>query len=199
MAVKKRTYESGQPKRCDYDIEYEGQKQKMVINCKACTQNYSMANPTCINGILNSLSEIYMVDYLYISHYLDTMYFGDSVELLERMKVLMNQIGNYSLRRSEQQFKFHSPKYKKKIPCLTCPINPSRIFSQLKLEFSRDFEIFYNHINPTITEIHKFSPKVDYCNTCRFNSLENLEDIFERFEVLVGFILLSAYKIVYND
>ena len=197
MAAKKKVV-SQQSKHCDYEIEYEGQKQKMVINCKACKQNYSVANPVCIDGILNSLSGVYMVDYLYISHYLDTMYFGDSVELLERMKGLMNQIGNYSLRKSEHQFKLHNPKYKKKIPCPACPINPSRIFSRLKREFSRDFEIFYNHINPTITEIHKFSPRVDYCTTCRYNSLENLEDVFTRFEELVKFILLSSYKIVYH-
>jgi hypothetical protein len=49
-----------------------------------------------------------------------------------------------------------------------------------------------------ITEVHKFQPKGDYCNNCRYNTLENLEDVFKRFEKIVGFILLSAYKIIYH-
>ena len=187
-----------QSSRCEYELEYEGQKQKMVINCKGCTQNYSMANPGCISGILHALSEVFMVDYLYISQYLDTMYFGDSVELLEQMKSLVNQIGNYSLRRPDHQFKQHHPKYKKKVPCAACPVNPQKLFTKLKSEFASDFEIFYNHLNPMITEVHKLQPRADYCNNCRYNTLENLEDVFNRFEKITAFILLSAYKIIYH-
>ncbi len=191
--------EQRQRKRCDYGLEYEGQKQKMVINCKNCPQNYSIANPACINGILNSLTEVYMVDYLYISHYLDTMYFGDSVELLERMKALLNQIGNFALRKPEHQFKLHHPKHKKKIPCTACPVNPQKLFKQWKSAFSKDIEVFYKRIGPMMSDVNRFQPKEDYCNVCRFQTLENIEDITIRFENLVGFILMSAYKIVYTS
>lgn len=201
MGTKKRGKKTAKKEhpQCNYKIEYEGQKQKIVINCKTCSENYSMANPTCIKGILYSLSEVYMADYLYISQYLDTMYFGDSLELLERMKTLVNHIGNYSLRKPEHQFKLNHPKHRKKIPCPACPVNPQKLFSTMKEDFSKDLDGFYNRINPIISEINKFQPRADYCNTCRFNTLECLDDVFQKFEDLVRFILLSAYKIVYNS
>lgn len=185
--------------RCNYELKYEGQKQKMVINCRNCKQNYSIANPVCIAGILNSLTEVYMVDYIYVSHYLDTMYFGESVEVLERMKAILNQIDNFSLRRPEHQFKLHHPKYKKKIPCSGCPVNPQRLFKQLKVDFRKDMELFHNRINPIMSEVHKFQPAQDYCNVCRYQTIENIDDLLVRFEDFVKLILLNAYKIVYKS
>lgn len=199
MSKKKWKIEKPRLQRCDYELDYEGKKQKMVVRCKECKQNYSIANPNCINGILNSLADVYMVDYLYISHYLDTMYFGDSVELLEQMKSLSAQMRNYALRNPEGPFKHRHPKFKKKVPCPSCPINPQRMFIRLKTKFSKDLEEFYSGVKSTITEINKFQPKGEYCNTCRHTSLENMDDIFARFEDLVAFILLKAYKIVYDN
>ncbi len=200
MSSKNKKKKNGSsPRTCDYYVEWEGKKQKMVINCKDCDLNYSIANSACFSGIMKILSETYMIDYLNMSHYLDTMYFGDSVDLIKKMKDFSTKIQNFSVRKPQAQFKHYHPKFKKKIPCITCQIHPKRVFPKLDKAFMTDMDSFYNRMKKTMGDVHSFQSKAEFCNTCRYTTMENLNEVFSKFDDLVRFILEGAYKIIYRS
>ena len=74
-------------------------------------------------------------------------------------------------------------------------MNPNQLFTRLGGTFSQNIARFYDAYLRSIQDIKKFKPPAEYCHSCVGETVDNLDDLFSRFEHLASFILFKAYSI----
>ena len=199
-AQKKDSQEQDEQFVCKYHLSHEQNQIAMVADCKECEGEASLNEQACLTGILNGLAKEYNVDSVVLSHYIETKYADDSMQMLMMMVEILHQFEQMSIREpfkeyfADDESLSSSGKNQQKTTCEKCEFKPEMGFSALKKEFLRDISGFYS-------ELQKFSKRVgtnkqEACAPCIKATKSDLIYLFNKLEDFRAFVIYKGFQIV---
>jgi len=134
---------------CDHVQSKNNKKRTIKIRCKDCENVFNFKN--CVTGLILALNDVYKVESVVISDYLEKKLGKKQVDILTQIRDIVNEIESFSSR----------------VPtgdeCSECKIRPSSLYPKLKREFISDPSIIYEKIPRLKSDLKK----VSMCEDCK--------------------------------
>lgn len=185
---------------CQYHLSREQNQIAMVADCKECDSEASLNHQTCLTGILNGLLQEYNVDSVVLSHYIETKYADDSMEMLMMMVDLIHELEQMSIRNpfkeyfSDDESLSSSSKSQQKTACEKCELRAESGFLVLKKAFLSDIAGFYDELSKFSKQVN--ANKKDACAKCMKATESDLTYLFNKLEDFRAFVIYKGFQIV---
>ena len=187
---------------CRYRLDYDSNKITMITDCKECGRGGepSLNNRICLTGVLNGLCQELNVDSVILSHYIETKYAEDSMQMLKMMVEIVHDLDQMSIRNPFEEYFANdsrltsSIKNQQKSACEKCGLKPEKIFMALKRDFLRNISTFYKHLS-------KYSKGIDAhkkseCTKCMETTKSDLIYLFNKLENFRAYVIYKGFHIV---
>jgi hypothetical protein len=185
---------------CKYRLQRDSANITMIADCKECQGEATLTNSTCFSGILKGLYNEYNVDSIILSHYIETKYTQDSMQMLRMMVEILQDFEQLSIREPYNEY-FNGndqitsqSKNQQKMVCAKCQLKPENIFMQLKGDFLSDISGFYETLKNISKEVADNSN--DDCQLCINATESDLMYLFSKLENLRSFVIYKGFQIV---
>jgi hypothetical protein len=189
----KKTISTDEP--CEYSVEKEGRKTVLVLECLDCERSGHDLNVTeCYRGALNAYQKEVNIDVITTSHYIQTHYFGPSVELFGQLSGLRQDLEELSNRDPVADFKAKDPKGKYKSICPTCQANPENIFPELEIVLKKNPREFITFFKKSVSKI---PPKdtAKMCTVCKKITVEEMTFAFDSYREMVQNVVKYGFNL----
>lgn len=203
MPKKEKKRSKGEEWKCLYRVQYEGKESTLHTDCINCKYGkHSLTLKRCLEGMINVYSKEFLVKNIVLGHYIETQYYGLSIELVNQLKYFAKELDNLSLREPVGQYynvKNVTEGKKKKYPCFQCPINPERMFSDLRYYFSSDMQEFYSVLKTVIKRARSEKGRGGPCKKCVKTTIDDLNYIMDMFLEISEQIIRSGYGVMMKE
>lgn len=200
MIKENKSFRDNQHTACRYRLFRESGSITMIADCKECGGKADLTDSSCLSGILTGLYNEYNVNSVILSHYIETMYTDDSMQMLRMMVDILQDFEQLSIREPYLEY-FHKNvklssqfKNQQKSKCEKCPHKPGKIFMDLKGKFIVNLDDFYGSIISISKEVGANSN--EYCSKCIDTTQSDLMYLFSKLENLRSFVIHKGYQIV---
>jgi hypothetical protein len=172
----------------------------MVADCKDCKGDADLNDQTCLTGVLNGLCQEYNVDEVILSHYIETKYTDDSMQMLMMMVNMVHDLEQMSIREPFGEYFAHdsrlssSFKSQQKNVCEKCELRPERALSSLKKLLLMDISHFYTEFSDLSQKVENKGEKA--CAECMKATKSDLVYLFNKLEGLRAFVIYEGFQIV---
>jgi len=126
---------------CDHVQSKNNKKRTLTISCKECGNDFHFKH--CVSGLILALSDVYKIDSIVISDYMEKKLDEKQVEILTQLRDIVNEIESFSSRIPDGD------------ECKECKLSPSLLYPELKREFISDPGIIYEKIPQLKNKIKK--------------------------------------------
>ena len=80
---------------CPYTVDYEGKEPTLRTNCINCPYGkHDLTLKRCMEGMINAYSREFNVKSIVLGHYIETQYFGLSIDLVKQLSYFANELDN---------------------------------------------------------------------------------------------------------
>ncbi len=185
---------------CKYRLSFDSNKITMIASCKECDGKADLKDSHCFSGILNGLCQEFNVDDIILSHYIESKYADDSMQILRMMVEIINELEHMGIRNPyTEYFEFDSDlsssqKNKHKDTCEKCELSPENIFSSLKKHFVKDLNIFYEEFSTILGKVQ--GQNHEKCARCVSETQSDLIYLFNKLENLRTLVIYKGFQIV---
>ena len=185
---------------CKYHLQHDLNKITMVADCKECEGDSNLNNQSCLNAILNAMCQEYNVDSIILSHYVETKYADDSMQMLMMMVDIVHNLEQMSIREPFKEYFANDPKLSSSLKnqqkniCEKCELKPEKVFSGLKKDFLRDITRFYTELDNVIREVG--TNENEACNRCMKATKSDLLYLFKKLEDFRAYVIYKGFQIV---
>ena len=165
-----------------------------------CSGGSGLNNKRCLTGILKSLTQEFNVDSVILSHYIETKYVDDSMQVLRMIIKVLQNLDEMGIREpyneyiAEDEGLSLSQKNQQRSICEKCPLKPEAIFSALKREFIGGLSGFYYKFDEVTRKVA--AQKEDTCDECIKATEGDLIYIFNKLESFRAFVIHKGFQIV---
>jgi hypothetical protein len=172
----------------------------MVAQCMECQGGSGLEHKKCLTGILNGLSHEFNVDSVILSHYIETKYADDSMQVLRIMVEIIQNLEQMGIREPYEEYFANeeslssSLKNQQKGKCEKCNLEPETVFSDLKKQFVKDISSFYYKFNDFTGSVA--ANREEACNQCVKATKSDLVFLFNRLENFRAFAIYKGFQIV---
>ncbi len=198
--MSKKKAQLGQDELCKYRLSFDSNRITMIASCKECVGQADLKDSTCFSGILTGLCQEFNVDDIILSHYIESKYADDSMQMLRMMVEIVNELEHVGIRKPySEYFKSDSDlpssqKNKQKDACEKCALAPENMFSPLKKHFVKDLNVFYKEYNTLLGKIQDNSDEA--CARCISETKSDLIYLFNNLENLRALVIYKGFQIV---
>jgi hypothetical protein len=185
---------------CKYHLQRDSANITMIAECKECQGEANLTDSTCRSGILKGLYNEYNVNSVILSHYIETKYTRDSMQMLRMMVEILQDFEQLSIREPfNESFNGNDPltsqsKNQQKMECEKCHLKPEKIFSKLKEDFLTNITGFYKSLKTISKEVADNTD--NECQLCINATESDLMYLFSKLENLRSFAIYKGYQIV---
>ncbi|MEE9150273.1 MAG: hypothetical protein V3U20_00375 [Thermoplasmata archaeon] len=187
---------------CKYCLQHDSNKITMIADCKECggKGEASLNNQTCLTGILNGLCQEYNVNSVILSHYIETKYADEPMEILRMMVELVHDLEQLSIREPFEEYFANdtsltsSSKNQQKSACERCELRPERLFNGLKKHFLSDISLFYAELKDHSKQVA--DNKKGECTECIKTTKSDLVYLFNKLENFRAHVIYKGFQIV---
>jgi hypothetical protein len=185
---------------CKYNLSHDTSKISLIADCKSCMGRADLKDPKCLSGVLNGLHQEYNVDSVILSHYIETKYTHDSMQVLGMMVEILQDLDQLAIRDPFGEIFEHnetiSPQIKnqRKVSCEKCSLKPNNIFGKLRESFIRDMFIFYEDLKDISSQIQR--NRNEDCIECINGTQSDFLYLFNKLEKLRSFVIYKGFRIV---
>lgn len=185
---------------CKYRLSFDSNKITMIASCKECAGKADLKDGKCFSGILTGLYQEFNVDDIILSHYIESKYADESMQMLRMMVEIVNELEHMGIRKPyaeyfESDSKLSSSrKNKQKDACERCALAPENVFSPLKKHFVKDLNVFYEEFNKLLGKIQKNNDET--CARCISETKSDLIYLFNKLENLRALVIYKGFQIV---
>ncbi|UCE35947.1 MAG: hypothetical protein JSW00_10295 [Thermoplasmata archaeon] len=185
---------------CKYRLEYDSNKVTMVADCKECNGGGELNDGTCLRGILKGFCQEFNVDNVILSHYIETKYTDESIQMLRMMVEIINDLDQMSIRRPYDEYFKQNPalsstlKNKQKDTCEKCDLGPGKVFILLKEQYVKDIHGFYEEYNNLLGKIEENED--EECLRCISATKSDLVYLFNKLENLRAYVIYKGFQII---
>jgi hypothetical protein len=185
---------------CKWNVEHEYREIRIIADCKDCGGEGNLNESNCMKGILEAVSSENNADVVILSHFVETQYFGYSLELIRRMAQVMQELSQLSMREPYKEYfqtnkeMTSSQKSQQKSTCERCKKNPQTLFPGLKQIFTTDIQEFYKNLFKSAKKMNK--GPTSFCGPCLKSTESDIVYMFNKLENLRAFIFYRGYNIV---
>ncbi len=185
---------------CSYRLLQDSGSITMITDCKECGGKADLTDSACRSGVLNGLYNEYNVGSVVLSHYIETKYTDDSMQLLTLMVEILQDFEQLSIREPYLEYfqgddnLSSQTKNQQKMECEKCPLKPEKIFAGLKREFLSDLENFFQTYKALSKEVGVKS--YDNCILCMNTTQSDFMYLFSKLEKLRSFIIYKGFQII---
>ncbi len=185
---------------CRYQLQHDSNRITIVADCKECQGNADLNDRKCLTGILNGLCQEYNVDEVILSHYIETKYTGDSMQMLRMMVEIVHALEQMSIREPFDEYfaddsrLSSSFKSQQKSVCEKCELRPERAFSALKKLLLMDISRFYTAFDSLSHKVEGNREKA--CAECMKATKSDLIYLFNKLEEFRAFVIYKGFQIV---
>lgn len=172
----------------------------MVAQCMECKGGAGFDHKKCLTGILNGLTQEFNVDSVVLSHYIETKYADDSMQVLRMMVEILQNLDQMGIRKPYEEYfakeesLSSSLKNPQKSKCEKCNLEPETVFSDLKRQFVKDISSFYCKFNDVTGSVA--ANREEACNKCVKAIKSDLTFLFNRLENFRAFVIYKGFQIV---
>jgi len=172
----------------------------MVAKCMDCQGGAGLVNEKCLTGILNGLASEFNVDSVILSHYIETKYAEDSMQVLGMMVDVLKNLEQMVMREPYEEYFANneslsqSQRNQQKGACGNCELKPEVIFSSLKGQFVKDISGFYSTFNDLTAKVA--ANREGACDECITATKSDLIFLFNRLENFRAFVIHKGFQIV---
>jgi hypothetical protein len=198
--LSKKKAQLGQDELCKYRLSFDSNKITMIASCKECAGQADLKDRTCFSGILIGLCQEFNVDDIILSHYIESKYADDSMQMLRMMVEIVNELEHMGIRKPYAEYfesdsnLSSSQKNKQKDSCEKCELTPENIFTPLKKYFVKDLNVFYEEFNKLLGKIQDQSD--EKCARCISETKSDLIYLFNKLENLRALVIYKGFQIV---
>lgn len=185
---------------CKYRLQRDSANITMIADCKECQGDANLTDSTCLSGILKGLYNEYNINSVILSHYIETKYTHDSMQMLRMMVEILQDFEQLSIREPYNEY-FNGnnqltsqSKNQQKMECEKCQLKPERIFSQLKEDFLSDISGFYETMKNISEEVADNTN--NECQLCINATESDFMYLFSKLENLRSFVIYKGFQIV---
>jgi hypothetical protein len=194
MSAKERD-KSDFDKPCDYEVEREGRKQVLRLDCRECEKSGHDLNVTqCYRSALNAFQQEVNIDIITTSHHLETQYVGPAVELFGHLSRLRQDLEELSNRDTISEYSKSDPKGKYKSLCPRCKANPKNIFPNLEVVLKKNPKEFITIFKKSISEVPQTN-QANMCAQCKNVITEEMEFAFNSYKEMVTKVMRYGFNI----
>ncbi len=185
---------------CKYRLQRDTQAITMITDCKECKGHANLTDSTCLSGVLTGLYNEYNVDSVILSHYIETKYTHDSMQMLRMMVEILQDFEQLSIREPyNEYFKDNDQlttqsQNQLKLVCEKCILKPENIFMKLKRDFHSEISELYETLKRISQEVVNNSN--DDCSQCINATQSDLMYLFSKLENLRSFVIYKGFQIV---
>lgn len=185
---------------CRYQLQHDLNKIIMVADCKECQGDSNLNNQSCLTAILNALCQEYNVDSVVLSHYVETKYADDSMQMLMKMVEIVHDLEQMGIREPYKEYFAKDPKLssslknQQKNTCQKCELKPEKVFAGLKKNFLRDLSGFYIELDNVIKKV--VANENEACDRCMKATKSDLLYLFKKLEDLRAYVIYKGFQIV---
>lgn len=187
---------------CRYRLDYDSNRITMISDCKECGRGGepSLNNQICLTGILNGLCQELNVDSVILSHYIETKYAEESMQMLKMMVEIIHDLEQMSIRNPFVEYFANdtqltsSFKNQQKSACEKCELKPEKVFTRLKKHFLRDISTFYDEFNNYSRGIDAYKKRE--CAKCIKTTKSDLIYLFNKLENFRAYVIYKGFQIV---
>ncbi len=147
---------------CDHVQSKTNEKRTLTISCKECDNDFHFKH--CVTGLILALKDVYKIDSVVISDYVEKKFDEKQVEILTQLRDIVNEIESFSSRIPDGD------------ECQDCKLSPSSLYPDLKKEFISDPGVLYDRIPQLKNKMEK-SKK---CLDCKKDLKQELSIIGEK-------------------
>lgn len=159
------------------------------MNCLECKDgSQDLTATVCYRRALNAFQKEVNIDSVATSHYLQTQYFGDSVELFKALSELRSDLEELGKRDPQVDFKAQKKKGRFRSKCPKCPANPQNIFPGLKIILMKNPKEFIVNLKKVLTDM-EFKDKTSACGECRDLTREEIGFALGSYRKLIGTVV----------
>lgn len=188
---------------CPHYMEYEGKEPMIIADCKQCSYGkHDLTLKRCMEGMINAYSREYNVSGVQLNHYVETQYYGLSLDLIKQLVEFSNELEKMAMRDPVAQYFKSGPisdSQRKKYPCHRCPINPMRNFSDLRYYFTSDMSKFYSVLKTIIKRARDEKDRGKQCKECVATTIDDLNYIMDMWLQVSEQIIRSGYGVLLNS
>jgi hypothetical protein len=172
----------------------------MIASCKECDGKADLKDSICFSGILNGLCQEFNVDDIILSHYIESKYAEDSMQILRMMVEIVNELEHMGIRKPYSEYfegnsdLSSSQKNRQKDLCEKCTFAPENIFTPLKKHFMKDLNVFYDEFNKLLGKIQRKDDAA--CARCISVTKSDLIYLFNKLENLRALVIYKGFQIV---
>ena len=200
MQKENKSSQDAQRAVCKYRLQRDSAAITMIADCKECKGQANLPDSTCLSGILTGLYHEYNVISVILSHYIETKYTNDSMQMLRMMVEILQDFEQLSIRepyneyfKDDEELSSQS-KNQQKLVCEKCVLKPENIFMKLKKDFRSEIPVFYETLNSFSSEVG--SNTNDDCALCINTTQSDLMYLFSKLENLRSFVIYKGFQIV---
>lgn len=185
---------------CKYQLQHDHNKITMVADCKECQGDSNLNNQSCLTAILNALCQEYNVDSVVLSHYVETKYADDSMQMLMKMVEIVHDLEQMGIREPFKEYFAKDPKLssslknQQKNTCQKCELKPEKVFMGLKKNFLGDISRFYSKLENVIREVG--ANENEACDSCMKATKSDLLYLFKKLEDFRAYVIYKGFQIV---
>lgn len=200
MQKENKSNQDAQRAVCKYTLQRASANITLITECKECKGEATLNNSTCLSGVLRGLYTEYNVNSVILSHYIETKYTHDSLQMLRIMVEIMQDFEQLSIREPFNEYFMGNEKLtsqfknQQKLVCEKCQHKPDNIFSILKRDFLSDISVFYETLGNLSKEIGDNSD--DECAQCINATQSDFIYLFSKLENLRSFVIYKGFQIV---
>jgi hypothetical protein len=186
--------------RCRYSVEVESNATTLVFDCKGCQGNGDLGDLRCFVEAIAALRTEYNVDSIIFSNYIETNYFGSTMDVLKQISEILNEMQRFSGRMPWREMRGIGDikmQTRKKM-CSQCDKSPAKIFTAIEKRGKKSIENMckvFNHYFSVMESV----PVEKQCYKCIQNTKADLQYIWEKLDDLKTHVLHEAFKVVEVD
>ncbi len=143
----------------------------MKCSCGDCPRGANLRDARCFPRVLYSLDREFGINTVTLSHFVETEYVGESMEMLERMLAIKRLMERMAGRTPQFQGQGNPP-------CSECELNPGTVFSSLSKTFQISQGKFYDSFFHYIVLLNK--GKGASCRSCLNASKSDFAFLFQK-------------------
>lgn len=200
MSQKNKSQSGDEEFVCKYRLQHDSNKITMIADCKECGGESNLNDQACLTGILNGLCLEYNVESVILSHYTQTKYADESMQMLRMMVEIVNELEHMGIREPFEEYFANdtrlasSFKNQQKAKCEKCALKPEMVFTRLKKDFLQDLSLFYTDLDNLSKQVE--AEKERACAKCVKATKSDLIYLFNKLENFRAYVIYKGFQIV---